>query len=152
MNAPQQMVSYPSVLIQDQDPNVIPRSIVVCAIYLTPITTNCSTANKNTPGSTVAVRYQGNEDFFVPNAQNKLILKAGTPGFARVDDIILYDSSTPGVDWTSSSITRPSSTAGNLPSGTYGVFKESAQNEQRMIVQVETVNGKQTITQIGYCF
>ena len=152
MNAPQQMVSYPSVLIQDQDPNVIPRSIVVCAIYLTPITTNCSTANKNTPGSTVAVRYQGNEDFFVPNAQNKLILKAGTPGFARVDDIILYDSSTPGVDWTSSSITRPSSTAGNLPSGIYGVFKDSAQNEQKMIAQVETVNGKQTITQIGYCF
>ena len=152
MDAPQQMVSYPSVLIQDQDPNVIPRSIVVCAIYLTPITTNCSTVNNNQNGSTVAVRYTGNEDFFVPNAQNKLILKAGTPGFARVDDITLYNSATPGVDWTSSSITRPSSTAGNLPSGIYGVFKESAQNEQRMIAQVETVNGKQTITQIGYCF
>jgi hypothetical protein len=152
MNAPQQMVSYPSVLIQDQDPNVIPRSIVVCAIYLTPITTNCSTANKNTPGSTVAVRYTGNEEFFVPNAQNKLILKEGVNGFARVKDITLYNSATPGVDWTSSSITRPSSTAGNLPSGIYGVFKESAQNEDKMIVQVETINGKQTITQIGYCF
>ena len=43
MNAPQQMVVYPSALIKDQDPNVIPRSIVVCAIYLTPLTTNCST-------------------------------------------------------------------------------------------------------------
>ena len=152
MDAPQQMVPYPSALIQDQDPNVIPRSIVVCAIFLTPITTNCSTVNNSQNGSTVAVRYQGNEDFFTLNEYNQLILKAGTPGFARVDDITLYDSSTPGVDWTSSSITRPSSTAGNLPSGTYGVFKESAQNGQRMIVQVETVNGKQTITQIGYCF
>ena len=152
MNAPQQVVSYPSALIQDQDPNVIPRSIVVCAIFLTPITTNCSTVNNSQNGSTVAVRYQGNEDFFTLNEYNQLILKAGTPGFARVDDITLYDSATPGVDWTSSSITRPSSTAGNLPSGTYGVFKESAQNGQRMIVQVETVNGKQTITQIGYCF
>jgi len=146
------VVSYPSALIQDQDPNVIPRSIVVCAIFLTPITTNCSTVNNSQNGSTVAVRYQGNEDFFTLNEYNQLILKAGTPGFARVDDITLYDSATPGVDWTSSSITRPSSTAGNLPSGTYGVFKESAQNGQRMIVQVETVNGKQTITQIGYCF
>ena len=152
MNAPQQVVSYPSALIQDQDPNVIPRSIVVCAIFLTPITTNCSTVNNNQNEFTIAVRYQGNEDFFTLNEYNQLILKAGTPGFARVDDITLYDSSTPGVDWTSSSITRPPSTAGNLPSGTYGVNKFSAQNGQRMIVQVETVNGKQTITQIGYCF
>ena len=155
MDTPQQMVSYPSVLIQDQDPNVIPRSIVVCAIYLTPITTNCSTVNNNQNGSTIAVRYTGNEEFFIPNAQNKLILKSGIPGFARVKDIILYNSATAGVDWTSSSITapdNPTSTAVNLPSGIYGVNKFSTQNGDRMIVQIETVNGRQTITQIGYCF
>jgi len=155
MDAPQQTVSYPSILIQDQDPNVIPRSIVVCAIYLTPITTNCSTVNNNQNGSTIAVRYTGNEEFFIPNAQNKLILKSGIPGFARVKDIILYNSATAGVDWTSSSITapnNPTSTAVNLPSGIYGVNKFSTQNGDRMIVQIETVNGRQTITQIGYCF
>ena len=155
MDAPQQMVSYPSILIQDQDPNVIPRSIVVCAIYLTPITTNCSTVNNNQNGSTIAVRYTGNEEFFIPNAQNKLILKSGIPGFARVKDIILYNSATAGVDWTSSSITapnNPTSTAVNLPSGIYGVNKFSTQNGDRMIVQIGTVNGRQTITQIGYCF
>ena len=155
MDAPQQTVLYPSILIQDQDPNVIPRSIVVCAIYLTPITTNCSTVNNNQNGSTIAVRYTGNEEFFIPNAQNKLILKSGIPGFARVKDIILYNSATAGVDWTSSSITapnNPTSTAVNLPSGIYGVNKFSTQNGDRMIVQIETVNGRQTITQIGYCF
>ena len=159
MNAPQQMVSYPSALIQDQDPNVIPRSIVVCAIYLTPITTNCSTLNNNSNGVTVAVRYQGNEELFTlgttPINKNKLILKEGKNGFAVVKDIILYNSADDNVDWTSSSITspnNPTSTSVNLPSGKYGVYKYSAQNEDKMIVQVETINGKQTITQIAYCF
>ena len=159
MNAPQQMVVYPSALIKDQNPNVIPRSIVVCAIYLTPLTTNCSTLNSNTTEFTVAVRYQGNEELFVlgttPLNNNKLILKEGRNGFAVVKDIILYNSTDDNVDWTSSSITspnNPTSTAVNLPSGKYGVYKYSAQNEDKMIVQVETVNGRQTITQIAYCF
>ena len=159
MNAPQQMVSYPSALIKDQDPNVVPRSIVVCAIYLTPITTNCSTLNNSSNGVTVAVRYQGNEELFVlgttPINNNKLILKEGRNGFAVVKDITLYNSADDNVDWTSSSITspnNPTSTAVNLPTGKYGVYKYSAQNEDKMIVQVETVNGRQTITQIAYCF
>lgn len=102
------------------------------------------------------MRYQGNEELFVlgttPTNKNKLILKEGRNGFAVVKDITLYNSADDNVDWTSSSITVPTSTAANLPTGKYGVYKYSSQNEDKMIVQVETVNGRQTITQIAYCF
>ena len=152
MNAAQEMIQYPSALIQDQDPNVIPRTIVITAIILTPITTNCSTLNKNSTGVTIAISYQGNEAFFVPNAFNKLILKEGINGFATVKDILLYDASASGVDWTSSSITTPASTPINLPSGIYGVNKFSTQNEDSIIVRIGDINGQQGIKSIGYCF
>ena len=152
MNAPQQMVQYPSVLIADQNPNVIPRTIIVTALILTPLTTNCSTLNKNSTGDTIAIRYQGNEDLFDVNSFNKLVLKEGINGFAIVKDIMLYDVSTSGVDWTSSSIVKPSITPTNLPSGIYGVNKLSAQNNDSMIVSIGDINGQQGITQIGYCF
>jgi len=152
MNAPQQMVQYPSALIADQNPNVIPRTIIVTALILTPLTTNCSTLNKNSTGDTIAIRYQGNEDLFDVNSFNKLVLKEGINGFAIVKDIMLYDVSTSGVDWTSSSIVKPSITPTNLPSGIYGVNKLSAQNNDSMIVSIGDINGQQGITQIGYCF
>jgi len=152
MNAPQQMVQYPSALIADQNPNVIPRTIIVTALILTPLTTNCSTLNKNSTGDTIAIRYQGNEDIFDVNSFNKLVLKEGINGFAIVKDIMLYDVSTSGVDWTSSSIVKPSITPTNLPSGIYGVNKLSAQNNDSMIVSIGDINGQQGITQIGYCF
>lgn len=152
VNAPQQMVQYPAALIVDQNPDVIPRTIVVTAIILTPITTNCSTLNNNQSGQTIAISYQGNEAFFVPNAFNKLVLKEGINGFATVKDIVLQNPATSGVDWTSSSITTPAATPTNLPSGIYGVNKFSSQNEDNIIVRIGDINGQQGIKSIGYCF
>ena len=152
MNAVQEMIQYPSALIQDQNPNVVPRTIVITAILLTPITTNCSTLNNNANGATIAIPYQGNEAFFVPNAFNKLVLKEGINGFATVKDILLYDAAASGVDWTSSSITTPATTTVNLPSGIYGVNKFSSQNNDRIIVRIGDINGQQGIKSIGYCF
>ena len=152
VNAPQQMVQYPSALIQDQNPDVVPRTIVITAILLTPITTNCSTLNNNANGATIAIPYQGNEAFFVPNSFNKLVLKEGINGFATVKDILLYDAAASGVDWTSSSITTPATTTVNLPSGIYGVNKFSSQNNDRIIVRIGDINGQQGIKSIGYCF
>ena len=155
MNAPQQMVTIPSVLIRDEDPNVQPRSIVVAAIMLTPLISGCTTLNNNQSGPIIAIRFHGNEEFFAVNGQNKLVLAEGTNGFAIVKDIPLYDADHDGVNFAQASIQKPLGTPitpEEIPSGIYGVNKFSAQNGDRMIIQIEAVNNKQTITQIGYCF
>ena len=155
MNAPQEMVDIAGVLIKDQDPNALPRTIVVAAVMLTPLTNNCSTLNNNQSGPTIAMRYHGNEEFFAVNAQNKLVLADGINGFATVKDILLYDPNQEGVNWAQASIIKPigaPTSPVEIPSGIYGVNKFSAQNGNRMIIQIEAVNNKQSITQIGYCF
>jgi len=155
MNAPQVKVGIPGVLIQDQDPNALPRTIVVAAVMLTPLTSNCSTLNNNQSGPIIAMRFHGNEEFFAVNAQNKLVLADGIDGFATVKDILLYDPNQEGVNWAQASILQPAgapTSPAEIPSGIYGVNKFSAQNGNRMIIQIEAVNNKQSITQIGYCF
>ena len=155
MNAPQEMVDIPGVLIRDQDPNALPRTIVVAAVMLTPLIDGCSTLNNNKSGPIIAMRFHGNEEFFAVNSQNKLVLAEGVNGFATVKDIILYDSDHNGVNWAQASIQKPVGapiTPDEIPSGIYGVNKFSSQNGDRMIIQIESVNNKQTITQIGYCF
>ena len=155
MNAPQEMVDIPGVLIRDQDPNALPRTIVVAAVMLTPLIDGCSTLNNNKSGPIIAMRFHGNEEFFAVNSQNKLVLAEGVNGFATVKDIMLYDPDHNGVNWAQASIQKPVGapiTPDEIPSGIYGVNKFSSQNGDRMIIQIESVNNKQTITQIGYCF
>ena len=155
MDAPQEMVDIPGVLIKDQDPNALPRTIVVAAVMLTPLIDGCSTLNNNKTGPIIAMRFHGNEEFFAVNSQNKLVLAEGVNGFATVKDIMLYDPDHNGVNWAQASIQKPLGapiTPEEIPSGIYGVNKFSSQNGDRMIIQIESVNNKQTITQIGYCF
>jgi len=150
MDAPQTTRSFSETTIQDLDP-VGPRNIEVVAILLTAITANCSTINTGFPANVIAVRYEGNEDLFTTNAVGEIILREGTNGFAVDRDLELFDVSQPGIIWRSGTIIAPASTPVNLPSGNYGVFPTSAENNDRILLQLGPVNGRQSVEIISYC-
>jgi len=151
MNAPQQVVQYPSALIDDLDPNDRNRTILITAVILTPAISGCPTLNKNAVGVTIALRYEGNESLFGTNPFGSLVLAEGTNGFTTVKDIELQDASSANTVWTVSSITTPSTTTTTLPDGIYGVNVSSAENSDSIIIRIGNVNGKQGIKSIAYC-
>ena len=151
MDASQQTVPYPASSIVDLDPNVEPRNIIVVAIMLTPITSNCYTSNIDSIGQTIAVRYEGNEDLFTTNASGRAVLREGVNGFATVKDIELFDASDANVSYSPISITTPASTTTTLASGNYGVYRLSAENGDSMLLQIGEVNSKQGVKVISFC-
>ena len=151
MNASQSFNLIPEEDIPDINGATLRKAEIV-AILLTPTASGCSSLNNNSLGQTIAVNYEGNESLFTTNGSGKLVLKQGVNGTAVVKDITLFDSAdTATALWHPDSISTPATTPTNLPYGNYGVYKLSAESQDRILLQLGEVNGQTGIKIISYC-
>ena len=67
-------------------------------------------------------------------------------------NFVLYDSAdTASALWHPDTISAPATTPINLPYGNYGVYKLSAENEDRILLQLGEVYGQTGLEIISYC-
>jgi hypothetical protein len=134
------------------DLNPSPRSAkLVVGLQLT-VTANCNTLNNNnTGGPIIAIDYERHQDLFVRNGSGNLVLRQDANGSEILDDLILYNPNGTSVQWHPDSLITTGVASTNPVIGGYGVNRLFTTSNDRIIINIGTLNGRPGVTSIFYC-